>query len=57
MIKIKEANRGTRIEIADVDFIETDNNGAINITLKKGTTYVVPVAMALVFQGSQIVIG
>ena len=56
MIKIKEANRGTRIEMADVDFIET-NNGAINITLKKGTTYVVPVAMALVFQGSQIVIG
>lgn len=45
------------IQIKDVDFIETDNDGAIVVTLKDGTKYTFPGTMALVFQNDRIVIG
>ena len=53
----ESAVSGTKLIIADVEFIETDNDGQINVTMQNGTTWVVPITMTLVFIGSHIVIG
>lgn len=56
-MKKKLAVTGTKISLAEIDFMETDNEGRIVVTLKNGTDYIVPVTMALVFQNNQIVVG
>ena len=56
-MKERNATTGTKINIADVDFIETNNVGQIVITMKNTNSWIVPITMALVFQNDKIVIG
>lgn len=49
-MKTKMAERGKTFNCEEIDFIETNNQGVIEITTLNETRWQVPIAMALVMQ-------
>jgi hypothetical protein len=49
-MKVKTAERGQVFNCEEIDFIETDSLGVIEITTLNETCWQVPIAMALVMQ-------